>query len=67
MHVRINAKLVRMPQRTIVASTQVEHTVEAPSNQMDLIIDAFDSALGKVLKKLVQWTLITGDKAYRDQ
>jgi cholesterol transport system auxiliary component len=60
--VHINAKLVRMPQRTIIASNSVEHIVPAGADDIDQIIQAFDEALGKVLKGIVEWTLITGSK-----
>ena len=32
---------------------------------MEAIIAAFDQALGKVLKRLVEWTLITGQGAWK--
>lgn len=55
--VRINAKLVRMPQRRIVAATTVERSLPAPDNRMTSIIASFDEALGKVLRDIVIWTL----------
>ena len=59
--VRINAKLVKMPQREIVAHQTFERRVRAKANRMSDIIDAFDEALGKTLKAMVVWTLETGD------
>jgi len=59
-HVRINAKLVKMPQRAIVGSERFEASVPASSDTMDAIIEAFDDALGAALKRLVGWTLQTG-------
>ncbi len=59
-HVRINAKLVKMPQRAIVGSERFDATVPAASDTMDAIIAAFDDALGTALKRLVGWTLQTG-------
>ncbi len=59
VRVRINAKLVQQPMRVIVSSHSFEHTVEISDNSsMDEIVIAFDQASGKVLKKLVQWTLL---------
>lgn len=59
VRVRINAKLVQQPKRIIVGSHSFEHTVEIPENSgMDSIIIAFDQAAGRVLKKLVEWTLL---------
>jgi len=60
-HVKINAKLIKMPQRRIVASHTFEHAVEAKSGKMEDIIRAFDLALGKALKRIVGWTLTNGD------
>ena len=34
---------------------------------MDEIINAFDVALGQVLKELVAWTLKTGQKVYSER
>lgn len=58
--VRINAKLVKMPQREIVAHQTFESRVRAKQNRMTDIIEAFDEALGKTLKAIVVWTLETG-------
>ncbi|MEJ2136887.1 MAG: ABC-type transport auxiliary lipoprotein family protein [Desulfofustis sp.] len=58
VRVRINAKLVQQPKRNIVGSHSFEHTVEITDDSgMDSIIIAFDQAAGRVLKKLVEWTL----------
>ena len=61
--VAINAKLVQMPRRTIVASRSFESRIQAETDSLPFIIDAFDEALGKVLRRLVEWTLIEGDRA----
>jgi len=29
------------------------------------VVKAFDLALGKILKRIVEWTLVTGDQANR--
>ena len=60
--VRLNVKLVKMPQREIVAHQTFERRVRAQENRMSAIIDAFDDALGKTLKSVVVWTLETGQK-----
>ena len=62
-HVRMNAKLVQMPQRTIIGSTGLEAVVKAKADRMESIVVAFDEALGRVLKGLVEWTLVTGNIA----
>ena len=58
IRVRVNAKLVQQPKRVIVGSHSFEHAVEiGDDSDMDSIVIAFDQAAGKVLKKLVEWTL----------
>ena len=63
----INARLVQMPERKIVAVEQFGRTMKAPTEILDPVIQAFDDALGKVLKRLVVWTLEEGDKAWKEQ
>ncbi len=60
--VGINAKLVIMPRRSIVANALFQHRVQAKADSMPDIIEAFDEALNKVLRRLVEWVLIEGDK-----
>ena len=64
-HVRINAKLVKMPQRTIIGSQSFEAEVGASADRIEEIVGAFDEALGKTLKDLVVWTLRTGQSVRR--
>lgn len=61
-HIKINAKLIKMPERRIVASQTFEHAVQADSGKMEDIIKAFDLSLGKALKRIVGWTLTNGDE-----
>ncbi len=65
--VAINARLVQMPDRKIVAVEQFSSMAMAPAGALDPVIDAFDQALGKVLKRLVIWTLTEGEKARKAQ
>jgi cholesterol transport system auxiliary component len=62
VRVRINAKLVTMPRRTIESSKTFEAVEQSRSNGFDDIVDAYDDALGKVLRRLVEWSL---SEAYR--
>lgn len=62
-HVQINAKLVKMPQRAIIGSVRIDREIRAKSDRLDAIVEAFDDALGKVLKVLVGWALETGQEA----
>lgn len=64
IRVRINAKLIQLPRRDIVASDTFEFKVAADANSMAAIIGAFDDALGKSMKRLVEWTLQKGQEHY---
>jgi cholesterol transport system auxiliary component len=55
----LNVRLVRMPERAIVAQRSFDHRARAQRNEMAAIIEAFDDALGKVLKRTIEWTLTT--------
>ena len=60
IRVRVNAKVIRQPQRAIIASRNFEQRIASRSGAMDDVVIAFDEALGKVLKEIVEWTLRTG-------
>jgi cholesterol transport system auxiliary component len=53
----MNVKLIRMPDRAIVANETFEHRAPTEGGGIDAVIVAFDDALGKVLKRTVEWTL----------
>lgn len=55
--VRLNVKLIRLPDREIIASDGFESRFQAAADEMPRIVEAFDAALGKVLKEAVSWTL----------
>jgi cholesterol transport system auxiliary component len=59
----MSATLISMPRRVAVGTTQIGHTVTATTTSLESIALAFDDALGKVLKRLVEWTLLTGQAA----
>jgi len=60
VRVRINAKIVQQPKRIIIGSKSFEHIVEVKdSGEINNIVDAFDTTVGKVLKRMVEWTLVT--------
>ena len=56
-HVRLNAKLIRQPKRNIVDSQSFDMSVPAVAADMRAIIHAFDEALGRVLRQVVEWSL----------
>jgi cholesterol transport system auxiliary component len=55
----MNAKLVEMPDRRIIASETFGQKVKAEGSGFRDVIDAFDAALGAVLKHIVEFTLTT--------
>ena len=58
IRVRLNAKMVRMPERVIIGSNTVERTARAEGSDMSNVILAFDKALGEVMKRIVEWALV---------
>ena len=56
-HVSLNAKLVVMPKRAIIASKTFESSVQAAGSNVSQVIAAFDLALGRTLKQIVEWGL----------
>jgi len=57
--VRIVAKLVRLPDRQIIGAATFERCVRARADKVPKVVEAFDQALGSVMKRLVAWTLRT--------
>lgn len=63
--VRMVLKLVRQSSGNIVASSTQAESVESASDAPSDVVVAFDTALGKVLKRSVSWVLIEGAKDRR--
>ena len=61
--VLISARLLSMPKRNVVGTTEIGRSASAEARNLPSIAAAFDDALGKVLKRLVAWTLVTGQAA----
>ena len=57
--VRINAKIVKMPERQIIGSRTFERCFQATADTVPAVVAAYDEALGGVLKRLVSWVLTT--------
>jgi cholesterol transport system auxiliary component len=57
VRVRMTAKLVRVADRAIIASTSAERTERAGADDMGAIMLAFDEAAGGVMRRIVEWTL----------
>lgn len=63
VRVGLALKLVQMPQRAIVASTDIVRTEQAAADTLEAVVQAFDRASGEVLKELVAWVLNSGERA----
>lgn len=57
VRVRLNAKMVQMPQRNILVAESFEHIEQATDSDLESVVIAFDTALGKTLRRIVEWTL----------
>jgi cholesterol transport system auxiliary component len=57
VRVRINAKMLRIADRSIIANHTVERAVPAEKGDIASIILAYDEALGKVVRQIVEWAL----------
>ena len=55
--VRLTAKLVRMPERKIVAQVAVSREANAAANAVPDVVRAFDTALGGAIEEIVTWTV----------
>lgn len=66
VRIRINTKLVKMPQRTIVASKTYDYLIPAEGADLLSVVKAFDQALGKALKRIVGWAITEGEKFRND-
>ncbi len=55
--IRLNAKLVRIPERRIIAQMSVSREAKAAATALPEIVRAFDSALGGAVEEIVTWTL----------
>lgn len=58
---RLNARLVRMPDRLIFASGSFPAVAQASSNRFGDVLIAFDDALGDTMGDVVEWTLRNGE------
>ncbi len=57
IHVRLNLKLIKMPEARIVASRTFDQIEPASGKEITAIVQSFDETLGKVMRRSVEWTL----------
>jgi len=65
VRVRLNVKLVKQPRLSIVGSENFEAVSPAVGKEMHQIVAAFDEALGRVMRGVVEWTLASGNEDRR--
>ena len=63
VRVRLNAQLLRMPERDPVGRESFAADRAPAGSGIDAVVAAFDEALGRVMKELVAWTIRTGNRA----
>lgn len=65
VRVALALKLVQMPRREIIGSTELEAYATAEADTVEAVVKAFDEATGHVLKDLVTWVLRSGEAHWR--
>jgi len=65
VHIRLAAKLVGTPRRTIEAGETFEAFVPVRGRDFTAVVDAFNEAMGAVAAELVRWTLLNGTAVHR--
>ncbi|HKJ75212.1 MAG TPA: ABC-type transport auxiliary lipoprotein family protein [Alphaproteobacteria bacterium] len=63
VRVRMNVKIIKQPRQEIIASKNFEYVAKSKGTSVNDVVLAFDDALGKVLRRVVEWTLITANKS----
>jgi len=61
-HVHIVSKLVQMPERIIVSDNSCDYKEDAANDKLEAIVEAYNSALGRCMRRIVEWTLRTGNQ-----
>ena len=59
IRVRLNVKLIREPREEIIASKTFEERMAVTADGIQPVVTAFDEALNKVMRHVVEWTLMT--------
>jgi cholesterol transport system auxiliary component len=58
VYVEVNAKMVKMPERVIIANMTWSRKIPSKSPSLDDVVLTFDDAAGKILKRVVEWALV---------
>lgn len=63
IHVGINAKLIKMPERKLIGSNNFNQILDSDDNKMDTLVSCFDLATGNVINMLIEWVLTAIQKS----
>jgi cholesterol transport system auxiliary component len=67
VRVRLQARLIRLPRRASLAATSEEFVVRAANTSLPAIVEAFDEAFGKALRRIVEWAVVEAANAQTDE
>lgn len=57
VRVRLSVKIVRHPESRIIAASSFSRAVDIEDLSLGTVVEAFDTALGRVMRDSVEWTL----------
>jgi cholesterol transport system auxiliary component len=57
IHIGVAVKLIKMPERRLVVSEYFDRIDLVPHDSLDNVVQTFDESLGKILKRMVIWTI----------
>lgn len=66
VRIAVAVRLVRVPERVIIASNSFNYLAVAADERFESIMSAFDEALGKIMRDIVEWTLRVGEEDWRN-
>jgi cholesterol transport system auxiliary component len=58
--VHIVAKLIKMPEREIIADRTCDYKQVVNGDQLEQIVEGYNDVLGRCMRRIVEWTLRTG-------
>ena len=63
VNIRLQARLLAMPRRDSLDTVSIQQLMRAEETSVESVVRAYDDALGKALKRLVEWSLKEIEKA----
>ncbi len=56
IHIRLDCRLVKLPERSVIAVQSFTATVPATANETAAIVTGFDNSFHQIMRALVSWT-----------